>query len=184
MPEIGQQSGRVLVWMVRADEFAFGEELDRALDGRATWTAIAPGTQKGAENARLGEILPAWGGGACLRMKTGGPIIQYLGGYLRAPDNRLVHEPAHGGSLSSGELGYRWLPGELTVEARDDFDLLVRTTLRVLRAHTLANRVEQDGRPYRSGRIGKAATDLVRQHDLELLDRSCRTARLTLRSLV
>jgi hypothetical protein len=73
------------------------------------------------------------------------------------------------------------MPGEQTAIECDAFESLVRTTLRVFRAHTLANRVEQNGRPYRSGRIGKSAIDLVRQHDLTLLDASCRTARISLR---
>ena len=88
MPERGQQSGRVVRWMVRADEVAFGDNLAAALGGIAEWTALAPGFEVGATHERLSEVLPEWGSGARLRLKSGGPILQYLQGPRSRPAAR------------------------------------------------------------------------------------------------
>jgi hypothetical protein len=158
--------------MIRADEVAFGEELADALEGRATWTALAPGLEVGVQHERLGEILPEWGGGARLRLKSGGPIVQYLQGRLCRPDWSLAARPEPGTLLVSAELAYRWFPDEQADEQREAFPKLTRTVMKTLHRHTLANHVELDGTPYRRSRIGKHAARLVSDRELTLRDAS------------
>jgi hypothetical protein len=177
MPEGGQKSGRVVLWMVRADEVTFGADLAQALGGRATWTAIAPGFEVGACSEDLGNVLPEWGGGARLRLKSGGPILQYLQGRLCHSDWSLADAPKPGALLVSGEIGYRWFPDAESPEHRESFPALVKTVMTVLYRHTLANRVELDGKPYRKSRIGRLTEHFVREHDLEVKDGAWQTGR-------
>jgi hypothetical protein len=170
MVERGQQSGRVVLWMVRADEAAFGDDVAAALGGIAAWTALAPGFEVGATRERLSEVLPEWGGGARLRLKSGGPILQYLQGRLRRPDWSLASDAEPGTLLIASELAYRWFPEAESPEHREAFAALVKTTMAILHRHTLPNRVELDGKPYRKSRIGTFAETFVRERGLEVKD--------------
>jgi hypothetical protein len=173
MPEIGQRSGRTLLWMIRADEIAFGDDLQRELAGSATWRALVHPSETGATSARLADVLPEWGRTAALRLLTGGPEILYQQGRLRHRDWTIASAPTAGLLLTSGELAYRWLPAE-SPEHAGSFPALVETVHRVLRRHTLASRVElaATGKPWRKGRIGEHAAAYVLEHDLEPKDDS------------
>ena len=77
--------------------------------------------------------------------------------------------------LVASEIAYRWFPGAESPAHRAAFAALVKTEMNVLHRHTLANRVEVLGKPYRRSRIGKAAEMFVREHGVELKDGAWQT---------
>lgn len=181
MPSRGEKSGRMLLWMRPADAAEFGERLHAELGSAARWQKIMPGLQRGPTSELLGELIAGEGDGADLQLKTGGPIIQFLGSWLVGPDSPTAIR-GEGPLLHSGELAFRWSPEEEPPKLRGEFEKLAKLVFRVMRECTLPGLVLLSGKPYRSGRIGKAALELVRSHGVELRDTSAPRNRLEVKA--
>lgn len=166
MPGPGQKSGMMVLWMRRADEVAFGQQLHAEFGSTIRWRKLMPGIQQGPESPLLADLLTMEGDGAILQRNPGEPILQYRGSRMRSS---TATEPAE---LRSAELGFRWFPAEFSAEVRRDFEALAKSTFRLMRACTLPGRVLMAGKPYRNGRIGKAAFEFVRGENVQLRDAS------------
>jgi hypothetical protein len=164
----------MLVWLRRPDEIEFGERLHSELGSTIVWRKIMPGVERGPNSSLLGDLLTDEGNGARLQLKAGGPIIQYLGSWLR-PDasGNLV--------LRSGELAFRWSPMDDAPDLRGEFETLAKVTFRVMKVCTLPGLVQLDGKPYRGGRIGRAALELVHSARVQLRDTSAPRNQLELK---
>jgi hypothetical protein len=171
----------MLLWMRPADAVEFGERLHAELGSGARWQKIMPGLQRGPTSELLGELIAGEGEGADLQLKDGGPIIQYLGGRLVAADSPIAL-PGDGPVLKSGQLAFRWSPNEEPPKVRGEFEKLAKLVFRVMRECTLPGLVQLNGKPYRSGRIGKAALELVRSQGVELRDTSAPRNRLEVKA--
>lgn len=172
MPAPGERSARMVLWLLPPHEVEFSRLLEAEPKRRAIWRKIMPGLQVATTSESLAELLTKPGDGALLQLKSGGPILQYLGSW--------VHEPGAPGAeprqtlrrLRSGSLAYRWSPEEHAARQRTAFEALVRTTFSVMRKCTLPNRVLCGGRAYRKSRIGKQTFELVRDGSWLLRDKS------------
>lgn len=170
----------MVLWLLRPDELEFSRLLEEALRGRAIWRKIMPGLQVGPRSESLADLLNEPGDGARLQLKSGGPILQYLGSW--------VHEPGAPGTepaqtlmrLRSASLAYRWSPEEAPARQRRAFESLARTTFSAMRTCTLPHRVLCRGRPYRNARIGKQTFATVNDGSWLLRDTSAPLAELEL----
>ena len=166
--------------MLRDDEVAFGDKLDAELQGTALWRAVAPGLEVGKQHRLLGEVLPADGGYARLTLARGGPLIQYNACRLRDEDGWEAARHGANQCLASGELAYRWVPEE-SPEFAEDFPALVDLVWKVMRQHTAPHVVDQDGKPYRRGRVGRATELQLLEQNICFEDAGQKTAWCELR---
>lgn len=177
-----EKSGRMLVWMRRADEVEFGRRLHGELGSRIVWRKIMPGVERGPNSPLLGDLLKNEGDGARLQLKSGGPLIQYLGSWMIAPDSAAASPGETATVLESGELAFRWSPGDEPPMLRKEFEACARLTFRVMKECTLPGLVLLNGKPYRSSRIGRSAIESVRLQSLRLRDASAPRNQLELKA--
>jgi len=169
----GQTSGRQLLWMIREDAVAFGDDFADTIKGAAHWYTIPGGGAPPVFHERLGAILPegAWGAYR-VRLKSGGPILQYSPGRIFRDYGKPIAAPESGAFLMSSELAWVWVPEEEDDLHREAFPALVKSVKAALFRHTSPGRVLRQGKPYRSARIGKHAEDFIRKHALQLRDQA------------
>ncbi|MDP2276288.1 MAG: hypothetical protein Q8K32_36450 [Archangium sp.] len=168
--------------MRRPDEIEFGQRLHGELGSTIVWRKIMPGFERGPNSALLGDLLSGEGDGARLQLRSGGPIIQYLGAWMIAPDSAAASPGETATVLESCELAFRWSPANEPPRLRRDFEELTKLAFRVMKECTLPGLVLFDGKPYRSSRIGKAAVETVRTQGLRLRDTSAPRNQLELKA--
>jgi hypothetical protein len=66
-------------------------------------------------------------------------------------------------------------------DLRGEFETLAKVTFRVMKVCTLPGLVQLDGKPYRGGRIGRAALELVHSARVQLRDTSAPRNQLELK---
>lgn len=167
----------MVLWLLRPDVVEFSRMLKQELDGSAQWRRIEPGLKVGPVNESLHSLINKQverGGGACLQLKSGGPIIQFLGSWLHRPGDPGVEAGQSATTLRSGLLCVSWSTAD-TEPLQRRFVELTKTVYAVMRKCTLPDRVLWRGLPYRRSRIGKATLEVVRTRGIVLRDSDSRT---------
>lgn len=173
----------MVLWLLRPDVVEFSQMLKGELEGSAEWRRIEPGLKVGPVNESLHSLIKGSverGGGACLRLKSGGPIIQFLGSWLHEPGDPGAEAGQSAATLRSGTISVSWSTGETDALQRR-FVELTKTVYAVMRKCTLPDRVLWRGQPYRRSRIGKATLELVRNKGIVLRDTASPGSELELR---